>query len=168
MINNRSVIIEDLVIIYLSIWAWLLPYVILYCIYLILIVLGFNNTSTLVGHFVLSPREREKWDRKDSWGGDEREEQWRKKKMNESEDTEEIQHSPSTHTCCKDSRPCPTVSQYQWDTLVMQDTWHLATLNHPQYIFGQTGLSKHCRPRWDTANVASHQGLHCLPLIHYF
>ena len=24
-----------------------------------LIVLGFNNTSTLVGHFVLSPRERE-------------------------------------------------------------------------------------------------------------
>ena len=26
----------------------------------ILIVLGFNNTSTLVGHFVSSPREREK------------------------------------------------------------------------------------------------------------
>ena len=30
------------------------------------IVLGFNNTSTLVGHFVLSPREREKRDRRDS------------------------------------------------------------------------------------------------------
>ena len=24
-------------------------------------------------------------------------------------------YSPSTHTCCKNSRPCPTVSQYQLD-----------------------------------------------------
>ena len=31
-----------------------------------LIVLGFNDTSTLVGHFVFSPREREKRDRRDS------------------------------------------------------------------------------------------------------
>ena len=31
-----------------------------------LIVLGFNDTSTLVGHFVSSPREREKSDRRDS------------------------------------------------------------------------------------------------------
>ena len=38
------------------------------------IVLGFNNTSTLVGHFVSSPREREKRDRTDS-RRDEREEQ---------------------------------------------------------------------------------------------
>ena len=41
---------------------------------LILIVLGFNDTSTLVGHFVSSPREREKRekrDRRDS-RGDER------------------------------------------------------------------------------------------------
>ena len=30
--------------------------------------LGFNDTSTLVGHFVLSPREREKKDRRDSRG----------------------------------------------------------------------------------------------------
>ena len=37
----------------------------------ILIVLGFNDTSTLVGHFVSSPREREKRDRRDS-RGDER------------------------------------------------------------------------------------------------
>ena len=44
----------------------------------ILIVLGFNNTSALVGHFVLSPREREKKDRRDSTG-DEREEQGRKR-----------------------------------------------------------------------------------------
>ena len=32
----------------------------------ILIVLGFNDTSTLVGHFVSSPRDREKRDRRDS------------------------------------------------------------------------------------------------------
>ena len=31
-----------------------------------LIVLGFKDTSTLVGHFVSSPREREKSDRRDS------------------------------------------------------------------------------------------------------
>ena len=31
-----------------------------------LIVLGFNDTPTLVGHFVSSPREREKRDRRDS------------------------------------------------------------------------------------------------------
>ena len=36
------------------------------------IVLGLNDTSTLVGHFVSSPREREKKDRRDS-RGDERE-----------------------------------------------------------------------------------------------
>ena len=32
----------------------------------ILIVLGFTDTSTLVAHFVSSPREREKEDRRDS------------------------------------------------------------------------------------------------------
>ena len=38
----------------------------------VLIVLGFNDTSTLEGHFVSSPREREKIDRRES-RGDERE-----------------------------------------------------------------------------------------------
>ena len=38
--------------------------------------LGFNDTSTLVGHFVSSPREREKRDRRDS-RGDQREGQGR-------------------------------------------------------------------------------------------
>ena len=33
-----------------------------------LIVLGFNDTSTFVGHFVSSPRERAKRDRRDSRG----------------------------------------------------------------------------------------------------
>ena len=45
------------------------------------------------GSFVSSPREREKTDRRDS-RGDEREGQGRKRKMNESEDTEEIKQSP--------------------------------------------------------------------------
>ena len=50
--------------------------------------LGFNDTSTLVGHFVSSPREREKRDRRDS-RRDEREGQGRKRNMNESVETEE-------------------------------------------------------------------------------
>ena len=56
-----------------------------------LIVLGFNDTSTLEGHFVSSPREREKRDRRES-RGDEREGQGRKR--NESEETEEIKTFP--------------------------------------------------------------------------
>ena len=51
--------------------------------------LGFNDMSTLVGHFVSSPREREKRDRRDS-RGDEREGQGRKRNKNRSEETEEI------------------------------------------------------------------------------
>ena len=55
-----------------------------------LIVLGFNDTSTLVSHFVSSPREREKRDRRDSRGDErerrvEKEEQewkWRNRKNN--------------------------------------------------------------------------------------
>ena len=99
-----------------------------------LIVLGFNDTSIFVGHFKSSPREREKRDRRDS-RGDEREGRGRKRKMNESEDTDEIEHSPSTHTCCKDSRPCPTVSQYQLDALVTQDTRTFVSSNHPLSVY---------------------------------
>ena len=55
----------------------------------ILIVLGFNDTSILVGHFVSSHREREKRDRRES-RGDESEGQGRERKMNESEETKEI------------------------------------------------------------------------------
>ena len=58
-----------------------------------MIVLGFNGTPTLVGHFVSFPREREKRDRRDS-RGDERDEQGRKMDKNGSEETEEIKHSP--------------------------------------------------------------------------
>ena len=75
---------------YNSIWF------IFYCYYhcfVWLIELGFNDTSTLVGHFVSSPREREKIDRRDS-RRDEREGQGRKRNRNESEETEEIKTSP--------------------------------------------------------------------------
>ena len=48
--------------------------------------LGFNDTSTLVGHFVSSPREQEK--------RDEREGQGRKRNRNESEEIEEIKTFP--------------------------------------------------------------------------
>ena len=47
-------------------------------------VLGFNNTSTLVAHFVSSPRERERRDSR----GDVREVHGRKRNRNESEETE--------------------------------------------------------------------------------
>ena len=48
----------------------------------ILIVLGFNDTSTLVGHFVSSPKEKENRHRRDS-RRDERKEQGRKRNRNE-------------------------------------------------------------------------------------
>ena len=73
--------------------------------------------STLVGHFVPSPREREKRDGRDS-RRDERERQGRKRNRNESEETEDIKTSPSTLTCYKASRPCPTVNQYQLEASV--------------------------------------------------
>ena len=92
--------------------------------------LGFNDTSTLEGHFVSSPREREKRDRRES-RGDEREGQGRKRNRKESEETEEIKTFPSTLTHYKDSRPCPTVSQYQLDAPVMKDTQHLCTTRPP-------------------------------------
>ena len=71
-----------------------------------------------MGHFVSSLREREKRDSRRDSRRDEREGQGRKRKRNESEETEEIKHSPSTFTCYKDSRPCPSVSQYQLDAPV--------------------------------------------------
>ena len=61
------------------------------------IVLGFNDTSTLVGHFVSSPREREKRDRR----GDEKKGQGRRRKMNESEESEEVKAFPSTPPTAK-------------------------------------------------------------------
>ena len=63
---------------------------------------------------VSSPRERKKRNWRDS-RGDEREEPGGKRKMNESEETEELKTFLSILTCCKESRPCVTVSQFQLD-----------------------------------------------------
>ena len=63
------------------------------CLIKIEIVLGFNDTSTLVGHFVSSPREREKRDRRDS-RRDEKEGHGRKRNGSESEEMEEIKTFP--------------------------------------------------------------------------
>ena len=61
--------------------------------------LGFNDTSTPVGHFVSSPREREKRERRDSCR-DERDGQGRKKNRSESEETEEITSAGVCKTLC--------------------------------------------------------------------
>ena len=55
--------------------------------------LGLNDTSTLVGHLVSSPREMEKRERRDSTG-DERQGQGSERNRNESEETEEIKNIP--------------------------------------------------------------------------
>ena len=83
--------------------------------------LGFNDTSTLVGHFVSSPREREKRDNRDR-RKDEREEQGRKINRNERGEKEEIKIVSLYPYLPQDSRPCPTVSQYQLDAPVTQNT----------------------------------------------
>ena len=79
--------------------------------------LGFKDTSTLVGHFVLSSREREKRDRRDS-RGDEREGQGRKRNRNESKKTGEIKTLPLYPCLLQDSRSYLTGSQYQLDAPV--------------------------------------------------
>ena len=62
-----------------------------------------------------SPRERDS-------RGHEREGQGRKQNRNEREETGEIKTFPSTFMCCKDSKYCPTVSQYQLDAPVSGDS----------------------------------------------
>ena len=74
-------------------WTRLKHQIITRVFHSLLIVLGFNDTSTLEGHFVSSPREREKRDRRES-RRDEREGQGRKRNRKESEETEEIKTFP--------------------------------------------------------------------------
>ena len=54
---------------------------------------GVQRHVNLVGHFVSSPREREKKDRRDS-RGDKRKGQGRKRNRKESKETEEIKTVP--------------------------------------------------------------------------
>ena len=89
--------------------------------------LVFYDTSTLVDHFLSSPGEREKRDRRDG-RRDEREGQVRKRNRNETEETKEIKY---THTCYKDSRPCPAVSQYQSDTVAPTNHLDYEPMNRP-------------------------------------
>ena len=100
-----------------------------------LIVLGFNDTSTLVGHFVSSGSfcviSQKKGEEIEETVEEMKEMGQGEMKMNDREETEEIKTFPSTLTCCKDSRPCSTVSQYQLDTPVMQDTQHLCLTQTP-------------------------------------
>ena len=63
---------------------------------MLLIVLGFNDTSTFVGHFVSSTRKREKRDTRDR-RGDEREGEGRNRNRNENEEKEEIKTFPLYH-----------------------------------------------------------------------
>ena len=103
-----------------------------------MIVLGFNDMSTLVGHFESSPREREKRDRIDS-RGDEREGQGRKRKMNECDETEEIKTFPHYRYLLQEQQALPlTVSQYQVDALVTQDTRHFCLPQPPPKKSKQT------------------------------
>ena len=60
---------------------------------IVLLCWGLTTRQPLQGHFVLSPREREKTDRRDS-RRDEREGLGRKRYRNESEETEEIKTFP--------------------------------------------------------------------------
>ena len=46
---------------------------------------------------------------------------------------------PSTLTCYKDSRPCPTVSQYQLDAQAMYDTRHLHTTQPTPNVLVENG-----------------------------
>ena len=100
--------------------------------------LGFNDMSTPVGYFVWSPRGREK---REEIVEEMKEKVRGERKMNESEGTKEIKTFPSTLTYCKDSRPCPAVSQYQLDALVTQDTRQLL-LYIVIYVFSFSFITK--------------------------
>ena len=104
------------------------------------IVLGFYDTSTLLGHLVSSPREMEKRDRRDSKGdergtGKKEENEWKRRKRRNKK------KFPSTPTCCKGSRPCPTVSRYQLDALV-------STVGRPGVHWTLCFVSPQCFRLW--------------------
>ena len=81
------------------------------------------------GHFLSSPREREKRDRKDS--RDEREGQVRKREMNESEETEEIKTFPLYPYLLQGQQVLPNYKHLSVGRLgdTTQDTF--ASPNHP-------------------------------------
>ena len=78
--------------------------------------LVFNDMSALVGHFVVSQRKGEM--RQTRYVVEEMKERDRKERGTEMKGRNR-RNKNSTLTCYKDSRPCPTVSQYQLDAPVM-------------------------------------------------
>ena len=82
---------------------------------ILLIEFGVNDTSTHVGHFVSSHKERKE---RREIRGDEREGQGRKRTGMKVKKQKKQKRSPPTLACYKDSRHCPTVSQSQLDTPV--------------------------------------------------
>ena len=64
-------------------------------------------------------------------------------------------HSTSTLTCCKSSRPCPAVSQYQLDALVTQDTQLLPHPTNPSHLWYMSYVSL----QGETLREKAQQGL---------
>ena len=109
--------------------------------------LGFNDMLTFVGHFVLSLREREKRDSR----GDEREGQVRKRKMNESEEKEEIkmfllysyllQGQQVLPNCKPISVGCPSDVRYTTPSPHPTTPFFYITIMSYMYNLGLSGLS---------------------------
>ena len=110
-----------------------------------------------------SPREREKRDSR----ADEREGQGRRGTGMKVKKHRNKNISPTTLTCYKDSKPCPTLSQYQLDPhsdiRYMTPSPHpttpitLATLQIKTYTFTNS-----VQPNEMAHNEPPHQILHCL------
>ena len=91
-----------------------------------LIVLGFNDT-TLVGHFVWSPREREKRDSR----GDDIEGQGRKRNRNESEETGNINITPLPLPATRIAGLTQLETNISWTPRWCKIPDTFATPNHP-------------------------------------
>ena len=124
-----------------------------------LIVLRFNDTPTLLGHFVSSPREREKIDRIDS-RRDEREGQGRKTNRNESEETKEIKTFPLDPYLLQGQQALPNCKPvsagHPGDVRYIPPSHHPTT---PTYLWtcAQRRFGSTC------AFAQSHQNLHWVP-----
>ena len=85
------------------------------------------------------------------------------RKLNESEETEEIKTFPPTLTCCKDSRPCPTVSRYWLDALVTKIHDTFASPNYP-HILDKTKALRELMGRFPEIIFAITKDPHIHPL----
>ena len=114
--------------------------------------LGFNDTSTLVGHFESSPREREKRDRRES--RDEREGHRRKENEWKWRNRRNKNIPPLPLPAARTGGLAHLLANISWTP-----RWHkihgtFASPNHPQANSVDPGDMAHYEP--------SHQDLHCL------